>query len=72
VQLIFNVKEVSMNTDQVKGKLKEAAGVLTDNQELEDEGKADQIAGDAKNVVENVANKAGDVIDDIKKAVSKD
>ena len=61
-----------MNTDQVKGKLKEAAGVLTDNQELEDEGKADQIAGDAKNVVENVANKAGDVIDDIKKAVSKD
>jgi uncharacterized protein YjbJ (UPF0337 family) len=66
------VKEVNMNTDQVKGKLKEAAGVLTDNQELEDEGKADQIAGDAKNVVENVANKAGDVIDDIKKAVSKD
>ena len=61
-----------MNTDQVKGKLKEAAGVLTDNQELEDEGKADQIAGDAKNVVDNVANKAGDVIDDIKKAVSKD
>ena len=58
-----------MNSDQVKGKLKEAAGVLTDNQELEDEGKADQIAGDAKSIVDNVADKAGDVIDDIKKAV---
>jgi uncharacterized protein YjbJ (UPF0337 family) len=61
-----------MNSDQVKGKLKEAAGVLTDNQELEDEGKADQLAGDAKTIVDNVANKAGDVIDDIKKAVNKD
>ncbi len=61
-----------MNGDQVKGKLKEAAGVLTDNQELEDEGKADQLAGDAKSIVDNVADKAGDVIDDIKKAVIKD
>jgi uncharacterized protein YjbJ (UPF0337 family) len=61
-----------MNSDQAKGKLKEAAGVLTDNQELEDEGKADQIAGDAKSIVDNVADKAGDVIDDIKKAVNKD
>lgn len=62
---------VDMNSDQIKGKIKEAAGVLTDNEKLENEGKADQIAGDAKNVVKDVAGKAEDVIDDIKQTVEK-
>jgi len=62
---------MNMNGDQAKGKLKEAAGVLTDDEKLQNEGKADQMAGDAKNVVRDVADKAGEVIDDIKAAVHK-
>jgi uncharacterized protein YjbJ (UPF0337 family) len=64
--------KMTMNSDQAKGKLKEAAGVLTDDDKLKDEGKADQMVGDAKNVVKDVADKAGQVIDDIKNAVRKD
>ena len=63
---------MAMNRDQAKGKIKEAAGVLTDNEKLEDEGKADQLVGDAKGVVQDVADKADEVIDDIKHAVDMD
>jgi uncharacterized protein YjbJ (UPF0337 family) len=38
-------------TDQMKGKAKEAAGVLTGDKDLESEGKADRRAGDAKEKV---------------------
>lgn len=63
---------MNMNSDQAKGKLKEAAGVLTDDDKLKNEGKRDQLVGDAKNVVQDVADKAEDVIDSIKKSVKKD
>jgi uncharacterized protein YjbJ (UPF0337 family) len=61
-----------MNTDQTKGKIKEAAGALTGDDKLKREGKADQLAGDVKDVVHDVSEKAEDVVDDIKKAVHKD
>jgi uncharacterized protein YjbJ (UPF0337 family) len=63
---------MNMNRDQAKGKVKEAVGDLTDDEKLKNEGKADQLVGDAKEVVQNVADKADEVIDDIKKAVHKD
>jgi uncharacterized protein YjbJ (UPF0337 family) len=63
---------MNMNRDQAKGKLKEAVGDLTDDEKLKNEGKADQLVGDAKGVVQDVADKADEVIDDIKKAVHKD
>lgn len=62
---------MNMNSDQAKGKLKEAAGILTDDDKLKTEGKTDQMVGDAKNVVKDVADKANEVIDDIKDAVNK-
>ena len=34
--------------DQLKGKAKEAAGNLTGNESLENEGKADNLAGNIK------------------------
>jgi uncharacterized protein YjbJ (UPF0337 family) len=33
------------NVDEAKGRVKEAAGDLTDNDDLKNEGKADQAAG---------------------------
>lgn len=63
---------MNMNSDQAKGKLKEAAGALTGDDKLKNEGKADQMAGDAKDVVQNVADKAEEAIDGVKKAVRKD
>jgi uncharacterized protein YjbJ (UPF0337 family) len=43
--------------DQVRGRLKEAAGAITDNDELRREGKVDQAAGKTKEAVEKVIDK---------------
>lgn len=45
------------NTDDAKGRVKEAAGDLTGNDELKREGKADQAAGKVKGVVDDVKDK---------------
>ena len=51
-------------TDEVKGRIKEAAGVLTGNDKLRVEGKTDQAVGEVEQVAEKVVDKA-------KKAVRK-
>ncbi|MET9290914.1 CsbD family protein [Streptomyces sp. NPDC003077] len=51
----MSASDKATNTgDKIKGKAKEAAGKLTRDKELEREGKADQIAGDAKQAGEKV------------------
>ena len=50
--------------DEVKGRIKEAAGALTGNDKLREEGKTDQVVGK----VEQVAEKA---IDKVQQAVKK-
>jgi uncharacterized protein YjbJ (UPF0337 family) len=41
-------------TDEVKGRIKEAAGVLTGNDKLREEGRVDQAVGKVKQVVQKV------------------
>lgn len=43
--------------DDIKGKAKEAAGKVTGNERLEDEGKADQVKSDVADAVKDGANK---------------
>jgi uncharacterized protein YjbJ (UPF0337 family) len=50
-------------TDDAKGRLKEAAGDLTDDQSLKNEGKVDKAAGTVK-------DKVGDAADGVKDAVN--
>jgi uncharacterized protein YjbJ (UPF0337 family) len=54
------------NTDDIKGRVKEAAGDLTDNEDLKREGKADRAGGKVKEVIEDIGDKAKDVVDDVK------
>jgi uncharacterized protein YjbJ (UPF0337 family) len=44
--------------DKAKGRAKEAAGALAGDRKLKSEGKLDQAAGKAKDVVDRVADKA--------------
>lgn len=44
--------------DIVKGRIKEAAGALTDDQKLRNEGKLDQAAGKVKDAAEKAVDKA--------------
>ena len=48
----------SGTTDQIKGRIKEAAGVVTNDQRLKDEGRMDQAVGKVKKTVERVIDKA--------------
>jgi uncharacterized protein YjbJ (UPF0337 family) len=43
--------------DETKGRLKEAAGDLTGDQELKDEGKVDRASGKAKDAIGAAADK---------------
>ena len=49
--------------DKVKGRIKEAAGALTDDKKLKHEGKVDQAIGKAKNAAGKVLDKAKDLVD---------
>ena len=48
--------------DQIKGRLKEAAGVLADNNNLKREGKLDQMVGKVKEKVERAADTMKDAL----------
>ena len=55
---------MSGKTDVVKGRIKEAAGALTGNDKLREDGKADQAVGKTKQAAQKV-------VDKVKKAVDK-
>jgi uncharacterized protein YjbJ (UPF0337 family) len=54
---------MSGEADETKGRIKEAAGALTDDDKLRREGKTDQVAGKAKDVVDSAKDKVEDAID---------
>lgn len=59
-------------SDQVKGRVEEAAGALTGDEELKREGRKDRLAGEAKEKLEHVKDKIEDVIDTVKDKLSHD
>ena len=48
--------------DDMKGRAKEAAGDLTDDQGLKNEGKVDQVGATIKDKVDDVKDKVGDLL----------
>jgi uncharacterized protein YjbJ (UPF0337 family) len=48
--------------DRTKGKLKEAAGDLTDDQSLKNEGKVDKASGGLKHAIGDAADKIKHVV----------
>ena len=61
----MNRDELDGKTTKVKGKLKQAAGDLTDNERLHDEGVADEAAGNVQEGFGRARRKVGEVIEDI-------
>jgi uncharacterized protein YjbJ (UPF0337 family) len=66
---IPNTKEQHMSgeTDQAKGRIKQAAGDLTGNDDLEREGKLDEAAGKAKKFVGDAKESLEDAVDNVRK-----
>lgn len=52
--------------DDMKGRVKEAAGDLTEDKDLKREGKMDQAGAAVKDKVDDVKDKVNDVMDDDK------
>lgn len=60
------------NTDDLKGRAKEAAGDLADDDRLQREGKADQVEGKVKDLVDGARDKIGELADKVRDAVDSD
>ena len=58
-------------SDQVKGRVEEAVGALTDNEDLKREGRRDRLAGEAKEKLEHAKDTIEDVIDAAKDKLSQ-
>lgn len=56
---------MSAKSDDAKGRAKEAAGSLTNNGDMKNEGKADQAGAEVK-------DKVGDAVDKVKGVFRKD
>lgn len=56
---------MTKNVDEAKGRVKEAAGDLTQDKDLKREGKIDRATGDVK-------DKVGEASDKVKDAVTSD
>ena len=59
---MWNPTERKGKIDQVKGQVKQAVGVLADDQPLTDEGKAEEAVGQARRKVGEVLTHIADVV----------
>lgn len=66
------VRIMAINPDEAKGRLKQAAGDITGNDDLKNEGKADEAEGKVKDAVKKVGEKAEEAVDKVRDAVKGD
>ena len=57
--------------DQAKGRVKQAAGDLTDDKDLKREGKGDELLGKAKGALDDLGDKAEGAVDSVKDKVDR-
>jgi uncharacterized protein YjbJ (UPF0337 family) len=67
----MNRDELEGKATAVKGKVKQAAGDLTNDPELYDEGVADEVAGTTQDTIGRARRKVGETIEDIGEAIKK-
>jgi len=57
---------MSGEKDKVTGRVKQAAGDLTDNDDLKEEGRRDEAAGKVKDGIDTAKDKLNDAVDDVR------
>jgi uncharacterized protein YjbJ (UPF0337 family) len=67
----MNRDELEGKGKQVKGKIKQSTGDLIDDQELQDEGIADEAAGEVQEGFGRARRKIGQAIEDIGEKVKR-
>ncbi len=66
-----NETMASPQPDEIKGRIKEAAGALTNNKDLKREGKTDRASASVKEGLDKVRDKIEDGVDAVKDRVNK-
>jgi uncharacterized protein YjbJ (UPF0337 family) len=67
----MNRDELDGKAEALKGKVKQAAGDLTDNERLHDEGVADEAAGDTQEALGKGRRKVGELVEDLGKSIKR-
>ena len=67
----MNRDELDGKAEALKGKMKQAAGDLTDNEDLQSEGVADEAAGKTQESIGRGRRKVGEAIEDLGDAIKK-
>jgi len=67
----MNRDELDGKAQALKGRLKQAAGDLTNDPALHDEGVVDEAAGETQRAIGQAKRKVGKTIEDIGKAIKK-
>ena len=67
----MNRDELNGKAEALKGKVKQAAGDLTDDQELHDEGVVDEAAGNTQDAFGRAKRKVGEAVEDAGKAIKR-
>ncbi len=62
---------MSGKMDEMKGRAKQAAGDLSDDDQLKREGKRDEAAGKAKQSIDKAGDWAEDKVDDVKESLDR-
>ena len=60
------------NTDDLKGRAKEAAGDVTNDDDLKNEGKADRAEGKVKEGIDDAKEKLEGAVDSVRDKFKKD
>ena len=66
------MSDTSSTSDDLKGRVKEAVGDLTDNADLKREGKVDRASGKIKETLNDAKDKLEDVVDEVKDKLHRD
>jgi uncharacterized protein YjbJ (UPF0337 family) len=62
---MMNKDELRGKADQIKGRVKQGVGDVTDNDRLRDEGVADEAGGEVQEGLGKARRKVGDAIEDL-------
>jgi uncharacterized protein YjbJ (UPF0337 family) len=66
------MSDTGSTSDDLKGRVKEAVGDLTDNADLKREGKVDRASGKIKETLNDAKDKLEDVVDEVKDKLHRD
>ena len=67
----MNQDELKGKGDQLKGKVKQAVGDLTDDERLRNEGAGDEVKGEVREGFGKAKRKVGEAIEDIGEGIKR-